>query len=453
MSTVRDSYDIMERAKYESKDNQPLLSRSAEDAELQAERLLRNFYFMCVCFSANHGCVVACIAYASSELGDLLGGYGTGSLYICYALTAFFLSKPVITMTGPKIGLILGVGGYCIYILGFLLAILLNGKIRWPVFIFAACVGGMAGGLLWTAQGRYFSKNAALYSEVSEIPLQMVNSKFAGIFAASYLGLECITKLLATVVFIANESSAPSIIFTIYTCIAFAASFGMTRIQDLNEHGSWNFDTEVVIVNVVATGSLLFSDVRLALMIPFQVAFGLASSFVPFYVFGTVIDDSDELGGTYIGVLGSVVVLTGAVTAIPAAWAAEKYGKQAVMTIGGLGLVCAGLVFLFLDNDQIGTWAVIIPYLIIYGIGRGTWENTNKAVIADFFASNPSTNTAAFAGISFTSGLAGAVGYFMFPNISRDAIAVIVTGFGGFAIICYFFAHRANLNHINSRDI
>lgn len=90
---------------------------------------------------------------------------GTGALYVFYAFTAFFLSKPVITMTGPKIGLVLGVGGYCVYILGFLLAIVLKGSIRWPVFIFAACVGGMAGGLLWTAQGRYFSKNAALYSE------------------------------------------------------------------------------------------------------------------------------------------------------------------------------------------------------------------------------------------------------------------------------------------------
>jgi hypothetical protein len=252
---------------------------------------------------------------------------------------------------------------------------------------------------------------------------------------------------------IEHQSKAPSIIFTIYTIIAFVASFGMTRIQDLNEHGSWAFDLDVVRVNVVATGNLLFTDVRLSLMIPFQIAFGLASSFVPFYVFGTVIDDSDDLGGTYIGVLGSVVVLTGAVTAIPAAWAAEKYGKQVVMTCGGLGLVCAGLSFLFLDNDQIGTWPVIIPYLIIYGIGRGTWENTNKAVIADFFSSNPSTNTAAFAGISFTSGLAGAVGYFLFPNISRDAIAFIVTGFGGFAIISYYFAHHANLNHLNSRDV
>ena len=163
MAALRESSDMGEEQM--KSDRQPLLSRSEVVTEERREKLIRNFYFMCICFSANHGCVVSCIAYAASQLGDLLGGYGTGSLYICYAITAFFLSKPVITMTGPKIGLVLGVGGYCVYVLGFLLAIVLNGAVRWPVFILSASIGGMAGGLLWTAQGRYFSKNASLYSE------------------------------------------------------------------------------------------------------------------------------------------------------------------------------------------------------------------------------------------------------------------------------------------------
>lgn len=73
MSSLRQS---LEGEKHESGDRQPLISRSEEATEEQTQKLLWNFYFMCVCFSANHGCVVACIAYASSELGDLLGGYG-----------------------------------------------------------------------------------------------------------------------------------------------------------------------------------------------------------------------------------------------------------------------------------------------------------------------------------------------------------------------------------------
>jgi hypothetical protein len=44
---------------------------------------------------------------------------------------------------------------------------------------------------------------------------------------------------------------------------------------------------------------------------------------------------------------------------------------------------------------------------VIYGIGRGTWESTNKAVIADLYVDTPSATTAAFASISFFNGLAG----------------------------------------------
>jgi hypothetical protein len=33
----------------------------------------------------------------------------------------------------------------------------------------------------------------------------------------------------------------------------------------------------------------------------------------------------------------------------------------------------AGLAFLLFSNETLGTWGMIVPYLIIYGIGRGTW--------------------------------------------------------------------------------
>lgn len=99
-------------------------------------------------------------------------------------------------------------------------------------------------------------------------------------------------------------------------------------------------------------------------------AFGFASSFVPYYVLGTVIADSDSLGTTYVGLLSAVIVATGASMAIPAAWAANKYGKPLVMTVGGTCLALAGFAFFVLSDAQLGTWALIIPYLVVYGIGR-----------------------------------------------------------------------------------
>ena len=123
-------------------------------------------------------------------------------MYVFYALTAFFLSKPIVSMVGPKNGLLLGVIGYCIYIGGFLFAILVP-SMAWPVFIIAASIGvrhekyfvifflllnflpkGIAGGLLWPSQGRYFARNAKLYSDNTSIPVEKVHcfhSKFCGI--------------------------------------------------------------------------------------------------------------------------------------------------------------------------------------------------------------------------------------------------------------------------------
>ena len=59
-------------------------------------------------------------------------------------------------------------------------------------------------------------------------------------------------------------------------------------------------------------------------------------------------------------------------------------------------------------------------------MGRGTWENTNKAVVADVYTDTPELSTAAFAAISFSNGLAGAIGYFTFAEASRLTMAGLV---------------------------
>jgi hypothetical protein len=232
--------------------------------------LRNNFIMMSVAFATNHGCVVACLAYATTQLGDLMGGYGSGVLYVCYAVTSFLLSKPVVSMIGPKSGLLLGVGGYCVYVGGFLIAIMLP-VIAWPAFMIACAVGGIAGGFLWTAQGRYFSGNARLYADVSRLKLEEANSLFAGIFATSYLGLECITKALATIIFLNLPQNAPFVIFTIYTVLSVLSVFVVARLDDLKDYGTWSFNSADIFKNVYATGHLIVSDSRLALLVPFQV--------------------------------------------------------------------------------------------------------------------------------------------------------------------------------------
>lgn len=347
-----------------------------EEIAKNQQRIYRNFFQMCLAFSLNHGSVVSCLAYASAELGNTLGGVGSGILYVCYALTAFLVAKPIVSMIGPRNGLILGVIGYSIYIVGFLIAVAIP-WLAWPVFVIAAMIGGVAGGLLWPSQGRYFARNAKIYSDITNQPLDKVNSSFAGIFATAYLGMEMITKVLATVIFLILPDAADILVFILYSIIAIGCCFVMLQLDELDEKGSWDFSYETVKTNVLSTGKLLATDIRLALMLPFQITFGFTSSFVPYYVFGTVIADSTTLGTTYVGLLSALIVLSGSVTAIPAATLANLFGKPIIMTIGGMCLMWAGLIFYFKSNDTLGTWAYIVPYLILYGIGRGTWVRSN----------------------------------------------------------------------------
>ena len=153
------------------------------------------------------------------------------------------------------------------------------------------------------------------------------------------------------------------------------AVFFITRLDDLHDEGTWDFDSASVLKNSLAAGSMLVSEPRLSLLVPFQFAFGFVSSFMNFHVFGTVVADSEHLGGTYIGLLSAIIALTGALTAVPAGMLAKEVGKAPLMTVGGLCFALVGAAFLPGSlGDRLGTWKLIVPFLIMFGVGRGKWE-------------------------------------------------------------------------------
>lgn len=136
------------------------------------------------------------------------GGYGGGVLYIFSAGTALLASNPLVTTLGPRTALLLGMAFYCIYVSCFLLAVIVHHKfphVAWIAFLSGSTLGGMASGIVWTAQGRYFSLNTAQYAaEVKELGVteEMVTNRFAGLFAAIFLGIECILRAFASILFL-----------------------------------------------------------------------------------------------------------------------------------------------------------------------------------------------------------------------------------------------------------
>ena len=45
------------------------------------------------------------------------------------------------------------------------------------------------------------------------------------------------------------------------------------------------------------------------------------------------------------------------------------------------------------EAEQLGSWRGVMVVNGLMGLGRSVWENTNKAIYADFFQGSPQTIT------------------------------------------------------------
>lgn len=244
------------------------------------------------------------------------------------------------------------------------------------------------------------------------------------------------------------------VVFAIYGTLTLASFFLMMRVKDMGDNGSRVFDHSTMLTESTSALTLVCTDSRLLLLIPFQLCVGLAFSFVPFYVFGTIIADSDSLGDAYVGLISACIPLTGSAMAFPTAAVASRIGKPVPMTVGAVGLGMAGLAVICFSDATLGTWPVILVYIVIYGVGRGVYENTNKAVIVEFFnhttfsreddlSANATKKNiiAAFAATNFSRNIASAFGYFAFNHITRFEMSLLVLLFAVAGLFCYYAAH------------
>ena len=90
----------------------------------------------------------------------------------------------------------------------------------------------------------------------------------------------------------------------------------------------------------------------------------------------------------------------------------------------------------------------------MFGVGRGVWESSMKAVFADFF---PNDATAGFANMALQNGFSAGVGFLVFalPAAKTDpdhthspvignAMAIVTLFFGVLGIITYRAADAMN---------
>ena len=221
--------------------------------------------------------------------------------------------------------MVIGAVGYSIYVGGFFVSLVFNDiahkttDIAWLVSCVTAGVGGFSGGLLWTSQGAFFAQNARLFSTTTKAQIEAVNNTFASIFATTFLGVEMITKLFATMVYliIPRGWGAHHVLFLLYTVLSLMACYVLAGIDDLDVKPTYDFSYKTVSRSAGAAAKLVYMEPRFALIVPYQLAYGFTASFVPYYIFGTVISGSDHLGSPYVGVLSAIVVFTAASITLP----------------------------------------------------------------------------------------------------------------------------------------
>lgn len=410
------------------------------------ETLTRNFYGLAMAISLSNACATSCLDYASALLGNRVGGWSSGALFAGYAVSSFFLSKATVTLVGPKQGLLIGVISYSVYVIGFLVAVLLINAL--PHFaalivLLTSTVGGIGGGVLWTSQGLYFTRHTALYAQSTAQEIDGITADFSAIFAVILLSVEVVMKALGSFFYGLLGVYGIFAIAVTFIVGVLASIYIITRIKSLDLKGTGDLSYTSVSKDIGAVARLVWTDKRVGLLLPFQMAFGLASSFVPYYLFGTVVAGSHSMGLGAVGILSAMVVLVGAVSAVPIAFFANKLGKPAAITAGASCLLLTGLPVWIFSTSWLGTWMLMVPLLCVYGVARAVWETINKAVFVDFFSDDYDKNASAFSAATFANGYAAGVAYASYTYMTPSQITSVLIVCSGLALACYLRAFDA----------
>eukprot|EP00929_Paragymnodinium_shiwhaense_P116854 TRINITY_DN8681_c0_g2_i1.p1 TRINITY_DN8681_c0_g2~~TRINITY_DN8681_c0_g2_i1.p1 ORF type:complete len:476 (+),score=91.99 TRINITY_DN8681_c0_g2_i1:61-1488(+) len=416
-----------------------ILPETANDgAEVRSPSTLqRNFWWMIVWFSLNHGTVTTPLIVASSLLDERVAYIGNGVLYLGTCISGLFLGAPVSSTYGPKVGLMAGMFLYCLYVLGFTLAAAFEGQpaLSASCWVIGSACGGMAAGVLWTAQGTYISTTATMLAEVTEETRDVLTARLFGHFAWVYLVLEVGSKVCFSGLQVIGMPTAW--IGLIYTALSFISLGLMVMAADIRNPTTVKVQPPCAKVFAAAS---LWGDVVLWMLSPSNLAFGFCAAFMNGYVnshFTKV-----ELSANYVASLGALTALFAAVMSPIFGRLGGISGKGSVLAIGGLCFMMIPISLVATvgclgksDCESGWGWWLVVLYLL-QGSGRAVYESTNKAVFADFFVG--SRTEGAFANCMLQSSLSFAISFFLQASVMQGlTLEIIIIVLAGLMVVMF----------------
>ncbi len=188
---------------------------------------------------------------------------------------------------------------------------------------------------------------------------------------------------------------------------------------------------------IVAVPRQIHGDSRVVLLAPFVFGFGISTAMFAYYVNSAIVSDSSGLGTLSLGFLEAFSYLVAVLAAFPYAAVSNAFpkGQDYVIQFGSLSFLLSGAVVWGLTNSQLGTWQNILIVQGLYGLGRGVFEGSCRAVYAGMFTG--ADLEPAFSAQTLSVGLSGGICFFLFSVLSKDAIAGVTVVNGIIALSTY----------------
>lgn len=376
----------------------------------EARRTLRNFTLFSFIFAANPSAVMACLALATARLGRV-GAWSSGMLYLTYTLSSIMGATYIVKQLGSRNAMILGMSFYVFYVSCFWIAVAYP-AMQAIAAIGGAFIGGIGGGIFWTAQGSYFTQAAEEHALCLGCEWADCTSSLSGTFAFAYLLEETILHL-SSYFMIEYLHVEWSTVFASYAGIACVSTMAMISVKNYPTSSKRSDDDafQTPWYKTTAAFQLLRTDSKMKYLMGVNAVFGFSCAFLNSFVSGQVIrvvlhDVESKTVGIFVSWSASIAALAsllfGKVT--------HDFGKGHVMIFGNIMFLGVVLPFVLKPNLETWTWPLLAFVYASQGIGRATFESTTKAVFADFF---PYEKEGAFANIILQYGTFGSIGYIL----------------------------------------
>jgi len=409
--------------------------RAAVDPE--AAKLRSNFVWFVTFFALNHGVVTTPVVIATSILDKRTAYTGNALLNVFTLLSALFFGAPAVSIMGLKGAVLFGMMFYCIYAGFFSLATFghdagWSPQLEFTIFSIGSSCGGIAAGVLWTAQGGYMSRTIDLVlaregraqedgSGAGRAARQALTAQFSSMFAFRYLGIEVAAKLLWSAL---DKSGLQKwIIAALYASVGMFALLMQVKALPLAtvETAAPEAGRAPAWASKLLAAAGEWKDPCIFLLAGSNLTFGFCAAYMNGYVNGTY---GKALGTFAPTLLAAITVLTATLASRAFGPLAARVGKGPVVLLGACCFATIP-VLLLIPGGCCETWGWWLAVLyVLQGTGRAVYESTNKGVFADFFPAP--RDVGAFANVMLQSSSAFALCFFLSEELAPKPLAVIV---------------------------